>query len=79
MTKPGTKLGEQGDATHRWPQVLPGGRAVLFTSHKIVAGFDDAVIEAWVASTGERRVLVKGGYLAIRRHGRACGIPVVRT
>ena len=62
MTKPGTKLGERGDATHRSPQVLPGGRAVLFTSHKIVAGFDDAEIDAWVVSTGERRVLVKGGY-----------------
>src|SRR5262245_6827231 len=22
-----------GDVTHRWPQVLPGGRAVLFTAH----------------------------------------------
>jgi serine/threonine-protein kinase len=62
LTKPGTRLGEEGDATHRWPQVLPGGRGVLFTSHKIVAGFDDATIEVWVAATGERRVLVRGGY-----------------
>jgi len=62
MTKPGTKLGERGDATHRWPQASPGGRAVLFTSHKIVAGFDDATIEAVVVATGERKIVARGGY-----------------
>jgi serine/threonine-protein kinase len=60
--QPLTKVGDKGDATHRWPQVLPGGRAVLFTSHKIVAGFDDATIEAMVFRTGERKTLVRGGY-----------------
>src|SRR6185503_1516880 len=34
----------------------------LFTSHKIVTGFDDATIEAVVVSTGERKTLVRGGY-----------------
>jgi predicted Ser/Thr protein kinase len=62
LTKAGTKLGEQGDATHRWPQVLPGARAVLFTSHKIVTGFDDAEIEAMVTATGERKTILRGGY-----------------
>ena len=62
MTKSGTRLGERGDATHRWPQVLPGATAVLFTSHKIVTGFDDATIEAVAIGSGARRVLVKGGY-----------------
>jgi len=62
LTKPGTRLGEKGDATHRWPQVLPGGRAVLFTSHKIVTGFDDAAIEAVVVATGERKTVLRGGY-----------------
>ena len=57
-----TRVGEKGDATHRWPQVLPGGNAVLFTSHKIVAGFDDAAIEAVVLPTGERKTILRGGY-----------------
>ena len=62
LTKAGTRLGEQGDATHRWPQILRGGRAVLFTSHKIVTGFDDAAIEAVVVATGERKTVLRGGY-----------------
>ena len=62
MQAPGTRLGERGDATHRWPQALPGGRVVLFTSHKIITGFDDAAIDAVVVATGERKVVLKGGY-----------------
>ena len=62
MTKPGTRLGERGDATHRWPQVLPGATGVMFTSHKIVTGFDDAAIEVVAIKSGERKILVKGGY-----------------
>ncbi len=60
--EPLTKLGDKGDATHRWPQVLAGGRAVLFTSHKIISGFDDATIEAVIVSTGERKTVLRGGY-----------------
>ena len=32
----------QGEVTHRWPQVLPGGRALLYTSHIGTVGFDGA-------------------------------------
>ena len=32
------------------------------TTHKIVIGFDDATIEAVSLTTGERKVLVRGGY-----------------
>ena len=60
--QPLTKVGDKGDATHRWPQVLPGGRAVLFTSHKVVTGFDDAAIEAVETSTGKRKTVLQGGY-----------------
>jgi serine/threonine-protein kinase len=35
-----------GDFTHRWPQILPGGKTVLFTANKSgYSGFDDASIE----------------------------------
>jgi serine/threonine-protein kinase len=57
---------ERGDFTHRWPQILPGGKAVLFTAHTRLAGvvdtsFDDASIE--VMSLGDRRqkILMRGG------------------
>jgi serine/threonine-protein kinase len=62
--EPLTRTGEHGDATHRYPQVLPGAKAALFTSHKIVTGFDDATIEAVSLATGERKVVLRGGYFA---------------
>jgi Tol biopolymer transport system component len=57
-----TRTGELGDATHRWPQALPGGHVILFTSHKIVTGFDDAAIEAVTVATGARKTVLRGGY-----------------
>jgi serine/threonine-protein kinase len=54
--------GGRGVVTHRWPQILPGGKAVLFTSHtQNVGGFDEASIE--VMSLGDRRkkTLLRGG------------------
>jgi Tol biopolymer transport system component len=51
----------QGEVTHRWPQILPGGKAVLLTAHTATIGFDGANIE--VVSLGNRRpkTLVRGG------------------
>ncbi len=44
-----TKLNrEVGETTHRWPQVLPGGKAVLFTT-SMAYDYDDAGIAvAWL-------------------------------
>src|SRR5215831_19050898 len=53
---------EHGDLTHRWPQILPGGKAVLFTAHtRVIGGYDDASIQ--VMSLGDRRkkILMRGG------------------
>jgi Tol biopolymer transport system component len=55
-----TKLGS-GEITHRWPQVLPGGQAVLFTASSTNVGQDDARIEV-VSKTGVTKVLHRGGY-----------------
>src|SRR5207249_9881078 len=33
-----------GEFSHRWPQALPGGKAVLFSSSIAYANFDDAGI-----------------------------------
>ena len=50
------------ERTHRWPQALPNGKAVLYTSDTTSSTefYDDARIEAVVVGTGERRVLVEG-------------------
>jgi serine/threonine protein kinase/Tol biopolymer transport system component len=53
------------EATHRWPQALPGGKAVLFTSHRQVASdFDNATIDVLTLATGARKVVLKGGSFA---------------
>jgi serine/threonine-protein kinase len=61
--QPLTTLDEaKGEVTHRWPQILPGGKAVLFTSHTQAAGgFDNALVEVVILATGERKVLHRGG------------------
>ncbi len=54
-----TKL-EEGEASHRWPQFLPGGHKVLFTSYS--SGDRNAGrIEIVDIDTHERTVLQQGG------------------
>jgi serine/threonine-protein kinase len=57
---------ERGDLTHRWPQILPGGKAVLFTAHTRLAGvvdpsFDDATIEVMTLGDRRQKILFRGG------------------
>jgi serine/threonine-protein kinase len=59
--QPLTSLGP-GEETHRWPQVLPGGKAVLFTAAGTFAGMEDATIEVADLKTGAVKVLLRGGY-----------------
>lgn len=50
------------EATHRWPQMLPGGKAALFTVHtSSTDAFDNAWIEAVKLDTGERTIVQTGG------------------
>jgi Tol biopolymer transport system component len=75
----------QGETTHRWPQILPGGRAVLFTGNRIVGNkFDEANIEVLSLRTGQAKVVVRGGYygrylpngyLVYLREGTLFGLP----
>jgi hypothetical protein len=58
---PLTKL-NQGERTHRWPQVLPGSGAVLFTAHTGAGNYDDASIEVVSLKTGERKTVQRGGF-----------------
>ena len=63
--EPLTTLDEKtSEATHRWPQVLPGGKAVLFTSQTGESNFDGATIEVLDLTTRQRKVVLKGGAYA---------------
>ena len=50
-----------GEITHRWPQILPGGKAVLFTVDTATLGFDAANIEVMSLVDRRRKTLVRGG------------------
>jgi serine/threonine-protein kinase len=57
LTTPDSGKGETG---HRWPEILPGGDAVLFTIWT-GGGFDTARIAVLSLKSGKQRVLVEGG------------------
>jgi eukaryotic-like serine/threonine-protein kinase len=54
------------ERTHRWPQVLPGAKAVLFTVGTLDSpdDYERASIEAVLLATGERRVILQGASMA---------------
>jgi hypothetical protein len=57
-----TSPADKGEATHRWPQILPGGQTVLFTGNQKAATYDDANIEVLSLKTGTIKVVQRGGY-----------------
>ena len=59
-----TKL-KVGDSEHGWPQVLPGTQAMFFSVSPNFGTNEDSSIEVQSLRTGERKILVRGGY-----HGR---------
>ena len=56
----------KGERTYRWPVLLPGGRAVLFTVGSLDSpnDYDEARLVAFSLATGERRVVVEGANMA---------------
>jgi serine/threonine-protein kinase len=50
-----------GEADHYWPELLPGGRAVLFTIRALTGGLDAAQVAVLDLQTGTRTILVRGG------------------
>ena len=48
----------QTESSHRWPQLMPGGRALLFSA--VASSIDDAQAYIQSLETGQRRLLVKG-------------------
>ena len=56
LTTPDT---EHGELDHLWPEILPGGRAVLFT---IVANpLEESQIAVLSLDTGEKEIIIRGG------------------
>jgi Tol biopolymer transport system component len=65
LTKPDT---QKGEADHFWPEVLPGGNAVLFTIVSIggapaatARAIDNAQIAVLDLRTGGQKILIQGG------------------
>lgn len=56
----------EGEVTEVWPQILPSGRALIYTSSVVAGAYDDANVMGRVLPDGAPKVIVRGGY-----HGRA--------
>jgi serine/threonine-protein kinase len=73
------------ETSHRWPEMLPSGRAVIFTAGPPAFGdWYDATIVAQSLDRGKRQVLIRGaaqahyvspGYLAYARAGTVFAVP----
>jgi serine/threonine-protein kinase len=75
---------ENGEVTHRWPQVLPGGQAVLFSANTNYIGWDQASVQVVWVKTGRKKVIQQGasfgrylpnGYLAYVHGSSLYGMP----
>jgi predicted Ser/Thr protein kinase len=56
---------EKQERTHRHAQMLPGGKALIFTvSHGGIDSFNDARIDAYTLGAKQRKTLVQGGFSA---------------
>ena len=52
---------EHGEADHLWPELLPGGHAVLFTITSQTGEVDAAQVAVRDLRTGTQKILVRGG------------------
>jgi serine/threonine protein kinase/Tol biopolymer transport system component len=85
--RPVTTLDAAGrERTHRWPEILPGGKMVLFTvgTEDKPGDYDEARIDAVSIATGKRHVVFRGasfaryappGHLLLARHGDLLAVP----
>ena len=81
LTTPDTAAGEN---THRWPQALAGGEAVLFTAGRGGARFWDANLVVQKLPSGPRKIVQQGssygrylpsGHLVYRQEGTLFAVP----
>jgi serine/threonine protein kinase len=63
--QPLTTLNKQtGEITQRWPQMLPGSKAVLFTSSSRGNFYEDADIFVYSIASGQRKMVQRDGFYA---------------
>jgi len=84
MSEPVTTLDrDKGEVSHRWPQALPGGRAILYTVWR-GPGWDEMELQVLRLDTGARDVVVEGGstgryvpsgHLVYGRAGQLTAVP----
>ncbi|MFQ5669205.1 MAG: protein kinase [Acidobacteriota bacterium] len=79
-----TQPEKPGGSSHRYPQFLPGGRAVIYASRTGNESYDEGDIELLDLASGERKILHQGGYyprylptgqLTYIREGTLFGVP----
>ena len=51
-----------GETTHRFPQVLPGGKALLYMGARVTGQYEDANLIVQPLPAGPRKVVVRGGF-----------------
>jgi Tol biopolymer transport system component len=52
---------EKGETSHRWPEFLPGGKAILFATGPATGSWTNAQIDVQSSGMSERRILTSGG------------------
>jgi serine/threonine-protein kinase len=83
-----TELGP-GENSHRWPYVLPGGKAVLFMSNRVFANFEESRIDAFLIDQYKRTNIFEhagmyprflpSGHLAYITKGNLYAVPFDAT
>jgi Tol biopolymer transport system component len=76
-------LGTKGLAAQRWPQILPGGRAVIYSGNSVTISWDTGSIMAQALPSGAPKLLVDGafygryvnGHLLYIRNGTLYSVP----
>jgi eukaryotic-like serine/threonine-protein kinase len=75
---------ERGEISHRWPEFLPGGKAVLFATSTASFSWTNAQVAVQSLGAGERRNLIKGamqpryasaGHLIYAQGGSLMAVP----
>ncbi|HSE34016.1 MAG TPA: protein kinase [Pyrinomonadaceae bacterium] len=77
--------GNSKERSHRWPDVLPGGKAIVFSiAYEVGNPLDDASIGVLDLSTGKHKTIIKGGsfpryvptgHLVYARRGALIAVP----
>ena len=75
---------EKGETSHRWPEFLPGSKAVLFSGGQNNGNWSNAQVAVQPVGTGERRNLIPGatypryassGHLIYAQGGNLVAVP----